>query len=129
MYEMKDAYLTGIPMIDQEHGRLFEIAEEAFQLKNNGFIADKYDDLRAILIELREYTKMHFEHEEEYMRSINYKKMFTQVVEHRAFIEKLEEFDIESINENSDDLIDEILKFLTDWLIEHIFENDKQIGK
>ena len=116
-------------MIDQEHGRLFEIAEEAFQLKNNEFIADKYDDLRAILIELREYTKMHFEHEEEYMRSINYKKMFTQVVEHRAFIEKLEEFDIESINENSDGLIDEILKFLTDWLIEHIFENDKQIGK
>lgn len=31
MYEFKDNYKTGIDFVDQEHKRLFEIAEEAYQ--------------------------------------------------------------------------------------------------
>lgn len=62
------------------------------------------------------------------MKSINYKKMFTQVVQHQAFIEKLVELDIDSIDEKSDKMIDDILEFLTNWLIDHILYSDKQIG-
>lgn len=129
MYEMKDEYLVGIEFIDQEHRRLFEIAEETYQLKNQEFLIDKYDQVRAILEDLRDYTIMHFDHEEAYMKSINYKKMFTQKVEHDAFKEKIADWDIEHIDEESDEMIDEILNFLTDWLISHILENDKQIGQ
>ncbi len=32
MYEMKEEYLTGIPFIDEEHAKLFEIADEAYEL-------------------------------------------------------------------------------------------------
>src|SRR5574344_154621 len=78
MYEMKEEYYTGIDMIDKEHKRLFEIAEETYQLKNEMFLADKYDQIKAILQQLKEYTLMHFDHEEAYMQSIHYKKMFTQ---------------------------------------------------
>lgn len=129
MYEMKDEYLTGIPEIDAEHRRLFEIAEEAYQLSQNEFIPDKYDNVRAILEELREYTKMHFAHEEAYMESIGYKKMFTQKVQHDAFRSKLEELDFSNIDEHSEEVISEILNFLTDWLVHHILENDKLIGQ
>ena len=34
MYEMKDEYLTGIRMIDEEHRRLFEIAESITEIKS-----------------------------------------------------------------------------------------------
>ena len=129
MYEMKDEYLTGIEFIDNEHRRLFEIANEVYELSINEFIADKYDNIREVLRELREYTKIHFTHEEEYMKSINYKKMFSQIIEHKEFVEKLDELDIDSLDENSDEMISEILEFLTNWLVNHILYSDKQIGK
>ena len=54
MYEMKEEYYTGIPQIDAEHKRLFEIAESAYELRRNEFIPDKYDNIRDLLEELRE---------------------------------------------------------------------------
>ncbi|WP_167956451.1 bacteriohemerythrin [Anaerosporobacter faecicola] len=129
MYEMKEEYLTGIEMIDNEHRTLFEICEEAYQLKNNDFIADKYDELHAILHRLKDYTIKHFNDEEAYMESISYKRMFTQKVQHNAFKEKLEAYDIDGIDENTEYVIDDILNYLTDWLIEHILENDVLIAQ
>lgn len=130
MYEMKDEDLTGIEFIDNEHRRLFEIAEETYQLKNAEFIPDKYDQINDLLNELKEYTIMHFSHEEEYMQSIGYKKLFTQKTQHQAFINWLEEHELEGIDEEYEDqdaVIDNILKYLTDWLVNHILYTDKQI--
>lgn len=130
MYEMKDEYLTGIEFIDNEHRRLFEIAEQTYQLKNEEFISDKYDQIKALLEELKDYTRIHFAHEEEYMQSIGYKKLFTQKVQHQAFIDWLEEQNLDEIDtefENQDAVVDNILKYLTDWLVHHILETDKQI--
>lgn len=129
MYEMKDEYLTGIELIDTEHRTLFEIAEEVYQLKENQFVPDKYDNIRQILNRLRDYTLMHFEHEESYMQSISYKRMFQQKVQHDAFRNKLEELEIDTIDENQDETIQYILTLLTDWLIHHILDTDKQIGQ
>ena len=129
MYEMKEEYLTGIEEIDNEHRRLFEIAEETYRLLHESFISDKYDDVKHLLNELREYTITHFEHEEAYMESIGYKRLFSQKMQHAAFVEKLENFDLELIDETSDDMINEILQFLTNWLVEHILLNDKLIGE
>ena len=85
MYEFKEEYVTGIATVDAEHRRLFEIADEAYQLTKEEFLVDKYDQVRHILSELREYALMHFEHEEAYMSSINYKHMFIQKVQHDQF--------------------------------------------
>ena len=38
MYEMKPEYYTGIAQIDEEHKKLFEIADEAYELYKNEFI-------------------------------------------------------------------------------------------
>ena len=133
MYEMKDEYLTGIPEIDREHARLFEMAEETYQIAKQEFIPDKYDQIQTLLEELKEYTILHFEHEEEYMESIHYKKLYTQKIQHEGFRRKLEELtrldSIEGDQEDQDKVIDDILKFVTDWLVSHILHNDKLIGK
>lgn len=129
MYEMKEEYFTGIEQIDNEHTKLFEIAEKVYQLLNDDLIPDKYDHIREVLIELKDYTVMHFEHEEEYMKSIQYKRMFMQKVEHDAFRNKIEEIEFDKLDENQDETIKEILEFLTDWLVNHILENDKLIGQ
>lgn len=128
MYEFLDDYVTGIESIDDEHRRLFEIADETYRLSKEEFLVDKYDQVRHILGELKDYALLHFEHEEAYMESINYKKMFMQKVQHDQFREKVNNLDLDHLDENSDAMIDEILTFLTNWLINHILEHDKQIG-
>ena len=65
------------------------------------------------------------------MESINYKRIFTQKVQHQAFIDKLDDIDLDSIDagQDQDRAIEDILTFLTDWLIHHILEVDTLIGK
>ena len=128
MYEFKEEYKTGIDFVDAEHQRLFEIAEDAYQLQQNEFIPDKYDNIIKILEELRDYTKSHFAHEESYMKEIGYKGMFTQKVQHDAFIAKLDEMDLQSLDEDSDEAINDILTFRTNWRVSHILNVDKLIG-
>ncbi len=52
---------------------------------------------------LRDYTVKHFTDEEQYMESINYKKLFTQKVQHLKFIHKLDEF----IEHHNDEIKDQ----------------------
>lgn len=129
MFEMKDEYLVGIEMIDEEHRKLFEIAERTYQLLHNDYLSDKYDNISDILQELKDYTIEHFRHKEEYMEKIQYKRMFTQKMQHRAFIQKLEEYSSWNLDRSQDDVIQDIFKFLTDWLTKHIYESDKLIGE
>ncbi|MFI3200438.1 MAG: hemerythrin domain-containing protein [Eubacteriales bacterium] len=129
MYKMKDEYLTGIPMIDEEHGRLFEIAQSIYELQQEEFISDKYDNLKIILEELKEYTLTHLDHEEAYMQSINYKRFFMQKVEHDRFRDQIEDMNFQLIDESSDEMITDVLNMITNWLVDHIFENDKLIGQ
>lgn len=129
MFEMKDEFLTGIDMIDDEHRELFRIAQSAMDLYQNEFVADKYDHIVEILEELKAYTVKHFADEEAYMESIHYKRLFSQKIEHDAFIEKLNEYNLDEIDENQNETILDLLNFLNDWLVNHILEQDKLISK
>ena len=128
MYEFKEEYKTGIEFIDEQHKMLFNIADRGYLLLKDDFTIDKYDKLVALIHELKDYTAFHFNAEEKYMESINYKRMFTQKTEHALFIKKLDDKDLKDIDENQDDAIQNILQFLNDWLTEHILGNDKLIG-
>lgn len=129
MYEMKPEYYTGIDFIDEEHAKLFSIANKAYDLLTNDFIPDKYDYILEVINELKDYTQYHFTHEEEYMQSIGYKRLLSQKVAHDDFIEKLGEYNADSIDENQKEALLELLDFLNTWLVEHIFKKDKLIAE
>lgn len=129
MFEMKPEYFTGIEQIDNEHKRLFEIANNLYELMKNDFIPDKYDNICTAIQELKDYTKYHFSDEEAYMQSVGHKNMFSQKVEHDAFLRKIEELEISDIDENQKAVIFDMLNFLNDWLIHHILEKDKLIAE
>ncbi len=124
MFEMKEKYKTGNLHIDAEHEKLFEIGEKAYQLLKNPYEVDKYDKIVGVIEELREYTLYHFKNEEDYMESINYKRLFTQKIDHANFIKKIDEVDFNKIDENQDEAIMTILTFLNEWLVDHILEKD-----
>ena len=96
-------------------------------LLKNDFALDKYDKIVEIIEELKDYTIFHFKSEEEYMESINYKRLFTQKIEHAEFIKKLDAIDLKNVDENQDESLVEMLNFLNDWLTQHILRNEKLI--
>ncbi|HYE82866.1 MAG TPA: hemerythrin family protein [Clostridia bacterium] len=128
MYEMKPEYFTGIDFIDEEHTRLFAIANECYELLTNQFIPDKYDNIMKVLNDLKDYTRYHFNHEEEYMDSIGYKRILSQKVAHADFIEKIDSYNSDSIDGNQKESLLELVDFLSMWLTEHILKRDKLIA-
>ena len=127
-YEFTDDYLTGIELIDKEHEHLFEIANETYDLLKNEFVTDKYDRIVALLEELKDYTKTHFAHEEEYMKSINYQYIWSEIHQHRTFEKKLDDIDLKKLDDSQQEYILETLDFLTKWLSGHIKGADRRIG-
>lgn len=129
MFEFKEEYLIGIEYIDNQHKRLFELANEIYDVLNNEYIADKYDNAVVIVNELKDYTKKHFADEEKYMEEIKYKKIFTQKIQHEKFIEKLDNINIYNLDGEHEQVLFDLLNFLIDWLVNHILECDMLIGK
>lgn len=129
MYEMKPEYLTGIDFIDEEHTRLFNIADEVYELLTNQFIPDKYDYILKIVNELKDYAKYHFDHEEEYMNRIGYRRILSQKVAHADFIEKINQYSSDKIDEDQKEVLLDLVDFLNTWLIEHIMRKDKMIAE
>lgn len=123
-----EKYLTGIALIDKEHKELFRIIGEVQHAIADEFLYDKYDEIVRLLEELKDYTKFHFQDEELYMESIHYDGLEAQKRAHDAFVTRLEEMDLEHIDENQQETLEELLEFLTQWLVNHILNSDKKIG-
>ena len=127
MYEMKPEYYTGIEKIDQEHERLFELAQETYELLHNDFLQDKTEQLVYLISELINYTKTHFSHEEAYLDSIHYAELEKHKTQHRKFEDTLLEFDLDSIEgdfDSQDKIVKGLLEFLVGWLVTHILKVD-----
>lgn len=125
MITWREEYLLGIDTIDEQHKELFRIATEIFDLMKNQLIIDKYDHIVKLISELKDYTIFHFSSEEEYMKSIGYKKFFSHKVEHNDFIEKINDVDTSKIDVDHEQYLLEILEFVLNWISKHILETDK----
>ncbi len=124
-----EEYLTGIALIDNEHKELFRIIGEVYRVITDEFIPDKYDEIVYLLEEMKRYTIFHFTDEEKYMESIQYEGLAAQKRAHDAFVAKLEGMDLEHIDEHQQETLEELMEFLTEWLVNHILYTDKKIGE
>ena len=126
-YELTKDYLTGIDMIDEEHGKLFDLANECYELVMDDAATDRFDRIVELLEELRTYAATHFAHEEEYMERIQYERRFSERYQHLRFIQKLSEINLDDIDENQQESLLNILDFLARWLYDHIKGRDRHI--
>ena len=122
-----DKYRTGIPFVDEEHEKLFDIIRETNTLIYQELLHDKYDGIIHILKELKEYTIHHFQDEENYMESIGYEGIEAQKHAHLAFVEKLNEINLDDMDDNQQQYLEELVEFLLGWLSNHILKMDKRI--
>ena len=87
-------------------------------------ITDKYDDIVAILGELKDYTIQHFKDEEEFMLSHKFPMFLTHKMMHNDFVEKIESIDLSKVDNEQNLYLKEILNFVGEWLVEHILVED-----
>ena len=126
MYEMKPEYFTGVDFIDREHARLFELAQETYDLLQDTF-QYKTDQITALVSELIDYNRTNFSHEEAYQKEINYPFIKQHAAQHRQFEDSLARIDLDSLSDDFDEqneTIENILNFLINWLVNHILKVD-----
>ena len=129
MIQWKDEYSVGIDFVDEQHQQWFVIANKIYELLNNHLVLDKYDRIVEIIEELKDYSRYHFNAEEEHMKSIGYRKFLSQKVAHTEFLEKMDAIDLTRIDDGQNEYLHEILNFVMDWLVYHILKQDKLIGE
>lgn len=132
MYEIKPEYLTGIELLDKEHTRLFELAEETYEVLQDEFSQDKTVRITHLVSELINYTRVHFSHEEAYQKSIHYPYITEHAAQHRQFEDSLASLDLDEIEndlEGQNEMVQNLLDFLNNWLINHILKVDMLLVK
>ena len=128
MFTFTKDCVIGVPKIDDEHKRLFElIGEVVTALKTDN---DSVSTAMALLNELKQYAVTHFAHEEAYMASIKDPELERQQKEHQAFVNKVNSYRFSDItDETAKELVLELLDYLSKWLMSHILGSDIMIGQ
>lgn len=122
--EWNDSLNIGIEEIDCQHRRLIEIRNRLAVHCADG--DEGQEHYHQVLSELFEYTRAHFQAEEDFMRSINYPELDVQQAEHNKFVETLLDFSAAAMR--GEDGRISCLDFLTRWLLGHIAGSDMKIG-
>ena len=124
MLKWKTEFETGIAHLDEQHMHLFEIGNKAYAMLDDD--ADRFDEIVAVIGELKEYTVYHFTSEEEYMKSVSHRKFLSHKVEHDDFIKKVSEIDFEKLDDNQEEYLRGIIGLVFDWVTEHILGKDME---
>ena len=80
--------------------------------------------LGGVLVELEEYTKTHFSHEEQLMNGNGYPHYHMHKDEHDKLTAQVDAF-VNAFDAGKKQLTMEVLLFLKQWLEHHILETDK----
>jgi hemerythrin len=120
MFEWNDSYSVKIGSVDQQHQKLFEIAEELHTAMASG---KGKPALEGVLQRLVEYTAMHFAHEERLMRLHDYPGAAQHMAEHSELKRQVLDFQKE-FRAGRTSLTVDLMIFLRTWLQKHIKGSD-----
>lgn len=127
MFEWNEKLSVEIDEIDEQHQKLLKIGRElvdVLEITSDGI--DQYDDIKRLLKELHNYTLYHFGKEEELMEKADYIGLPNHRFQHKIFIKKLEEVNLDEIDENQKDYTMDLLNFIANWITNHIMKIDKE---
>ncbi|AZO96198.1 bacteriohemerythrin [Halocella sp. SP3-1] len=130
MFEWKDSYSVGIEEIDKQHENLLGIGEElVYVMENTTKGLDQYDEIKRLLKELYDYTVYHFTAEEKLMKKYDFIDLPSHQFQHKLFVKKIEEIDLDEFDNDQIDSTFKIMEFLSNWITNHILKIDPQYSK
>lgn len=127
MFEWKKKYSCNIQIIDDEHKKLFEIGQAIYDLALHKQYVDYYDRILDLIDELKEYTVYHFADEEKIMRLYEYPDFDNHKKIHEDFIEKIENINLNHVDDDQQKAIIKLLDFVYVWIEGHILGQDLKV--
>ena len=116
----KEENNTGIPIIDEQHRFIVSNINSLYYFMQKG---ESEHLVNYILEILQEYTKIHFNTEEQLLKEANYPEIDDHISYHRSFNEKVSRM---LKSKNDDYKVMNTLKFLRQWWMYHINNEDKK---
>lgn len=114
---------VGVEEFDNQHQKLFSIINNLYDLMTK---SKAQEEIQAVLQELIDYAKYHFNTEEKYFDSYQQPDKDVHISYHRAYEKRVSDFMTESKKESGFVISYEILNFLEDWWFKHINLEDKK---
>ena len=122
MIKWNDKYSVDISLIDEQHKKLFELINKASIVEKS---SNNPKEVLEILDEMTEYALKHFRIEEHYMKEFNFSGYEAHRDEHIDFTSTAIDYKNRAICGDYK-IINEILEYLTQWLVNHIRIADKE---
>ncbi len=117
-----NSYSVGVKTIDQQHSGLFAIVNELHTAMMKG---QAKTVIGPLLDKLLKYTVEHFAFEESMMAAANYPGLATHRAHHADLTRQVKDF-MTRYKRGDSALNIELLRFLSNWLTQHIQHEDKQ---
>jgi hemerythrin len=117
-----DSLSVNVAEIDQQHRKLIAMINELNDAMKMG---KGKDVLGGIVNRMIGYTATHFKTEENYFAQFGYPDTADHKKEHAAFVKKVAGFK-EGFEKKELSLTIEVIRFLSDWLRNHIMGTDKK---
>ena len=128
IFPWNENFETGLAVVDEQHRILIALLNKL--VAHLAYQSD-VPTLNAIFEELRQYTATHFSDEEtiwqEHFSDDAWLKWHRHA--HHDFIDEVIRLKNEEGIKSLDEVIGDIVKFLTHWLSFHILESDKRMAK
>jgi len=121
MIEWNDGLNLGVKALDDDHKKLLQIINRLSSAIGNDVTDSIIND---IFSNLEEYTLIHFNREEAYLKECNCIKLNEHIKQHNIFRNKIPELKVKLLSSKNITTAQEISVYLTDWLLNHIIEED-----
>lgn len=120
----EEKYSVNIKEIDEQHKNLVKMVNDLHEAMSVG---KGKEVMGKVLQNLINYTASHFATEEKYMTMFNYPSYPQHKGEHDKFVKQVLDFQ-KDFNEGNKIISLDVMKFLKDWLLNHILGTDKKFG-
>ena len=125
MLEWNDSLSCHVADIDAQHKSLVDMVNKLHDAMRSGAAESA---LFSIIGEMRKYTVEHFDTEEKYMAEYSFQDAAAHKAEHKDFVDKVVKVE-EGLKGGKVELSMDILNFLSNWLVTHIFDVDVKMGR
>ncbi|HYD32309.1 MAG TPA: bacteriohemerythrin [Azospirillaceae bacterium] len=113
---------VGVDILDTDHQRLFGMINSLVQSDAR----NTRDYLLTLLDELEDYTRVHFNREEEYMERCGYPSLEGHRIAHQSFVQQVRDLRREFEAGSEIMLRIDLILLLKDWLLDHIQATDQE---
>lgn len=122
MFVWSEKYSLGIAEVDRQHQKLFALLNELYDAMQQGHGSDV---IGKVLDSVIDYTSYHFAYEEKLFRQYGYVEDAVHRSEHVRLAEQAKQLS-ERLHTQKTDVTMATLKFLCDWLANHVLGSDKK---